>query len=309
MSSGLHSHSSSYAELHVHLEGSIEPATLMEIEPSLTANEIRENTAFDTFEGFLRAYIWVNKKLRTPEHYAIAARRLFERFSRENVHYAEVTLSAGMVLWKEQPLADIYDAIWRESLRSSVRVFWILDAIRHFGPEHGMAVAEFAAARVNDGVIAYGIGGDEIRGPAEWFRDVFAYARDRGLRLVCHAGETGGPESVSAALDIGAERIGHGISAARDPAVMHRLRAQNIPLEICITSNVRTGAAPGLSQHPVRALYEAGVPITLNTDDPALFEATLAGEFELAAAQFGFSGPELAGIAENGFRYGFRVEG
>ena len=309
MSSGLHSLPSSYAELHVHLEGSIEPQTLREIEPSLTADEIRANTAFETFEGFLRAYIWVNKKLRTPEHYAIAVRRLFERFSRENIHYAEVTLSAGMVLWKEQPLAEIYDAIWRESLRSSVRVFWILDAIRHFGPEHGLAVAEFAAARVNDGVIAYGIGGDEIRGPAEWFKDVFAYARDQGLRLVCHAGETGGPESVSAALDIGAERIGHGIAASRDPVLMERLRAQNIPLEICITSNVRTGAVSSLSEHPVRALYEAGVPITLNTDDPALFDATLGGEFELAVGQFGFSAPELAELAANGFRYGFQPSG
>lgn len=295
------------AELHVHLEGAISPEALMEIDPSITLEDIQANTAFDTFEGFLRAYIWVNRKLRTPEHYAIAARRLFDRFSEENVHYAEVTLSAGMVLWKEQPLAEIYDAIWRESLRSSVRVFWILDAIRHFGADHGMKVAEFAASRTGDGVVAFGIGGDELRGPAEWFRDVFAYARDQGLRLVCHAGETGGPESVRAAVAIGAERIGHGIAAARDAGLMADLRARNIPLEVCITSNVRTGVVAGLAEHPVRALFDAGVPITLNTDDPALFGTSLGAEYELAKRQFGFSEEELAAVAENGFTYAFRA--
>ena len=107
--------------------------------------------------------------------------------------YAEITLSAGVVLWKQQDLAAVYDAVWRESQRSSVQTFWILDAIRQFGPEKGMEVAEFAVSRRDEGIIAYGIGGDEVRGPAHWFRDVFAYARDGGLHLVCHAGRDGGP--------------------------------------------------------------------------------------------------------------------
>lgn len=293
------------AELHVHLEGSIGPDALLEIDPSLTPGEIAANTAFTDFAGFLRTYIWVNKKLCTPEHYAIAVRRLLEHFEAQRIAYAEVTLSAGMVLWKEQSLAAVYDAIWRESSRSRVRVFWILDAIRQFGAEHGMEVARFAASRVDDGVIGYGIGGDEVRGPAEWFKDVFAWARDRGLRLVCHAGETSGPESIWSALDIGAERIGHGIAAARDPRLMAHLRDRDIPLEICITSNLCTGAVAKLEEHPVRALYDAGVPITLNTDDPALFRTTLEAEYALAVEHFGFSQTELHEIAANGFRYAF----
>lgn len=277
----------------------------MEIEPSLTRAEIDANTTFETFAGFLQAYIWVNRKLRTPEHYAIAARHLFDRFAEQGIEYAEVTLSAGMVLWKGQPLADVYDALWRESLRAKVKVFWIPDAVRQFGVEPAMEVAKFAVARRDEGVVAFGIGGDEVRGPAAWFKDIFQFVRDNGLHLVAHAGETAGPESVWAALEIGAERIGHGIAAVRDARLLAHLREQDIPLEICITSNVRTGVVQSLSEHPVRALYDSGVPITLNTDDPALFETTLEQEYELAEQHFGFTSENLSSIVDNGFRYRF----
>ncbi|HLJ47139.1 MAG TPA: adenosine deaminase [Bryobacteraceae bacterium] len=293
------------AELHVHLEGSIEPLTLMEIDPSLTPDEIETRTACSSFAEFLQAYIWVNKKLEKPEHYATATRHLLERLAAQNVGYAEITLSAGVVLWKGQDLAAVYDAIWRESLRSKVEVRWIPDAIRHFGAEPAMEVARFAVSRANDGVVAFGIGGDEVRGPAEWFKDVFAFARDGGLHLVCHAGETAGPESVWAALEIGAERIGHGIAAVHDAALMNHLRERKTMLEICITSNVCTGVVPSVEVHPARALYEAGVPITLNTDDPALFRTSLNREFEIAASRLGFSEAELEHLAENAFRYAF----
>jgi adenosine deaminase/aminodeoxyfutalosine deaminase len=126
------------------------------------------------------------------------------------------------------------------------------------------------------------------------------------LRLVAHAGESTGPESVWAALKLGAERIGHGIAAARDAELMRQLREQDIPLEICLTSNMVTGVVKSLDEHPLRRLYDAGVPIVLNTDDPAMFGCTLAGEYRLAARQFGFSEAEMRGIAENGFRYAFR---
>ena len=181
------------AELHVHLEGSIGVETLLAIDPALERAGIEANLTCRSFEEFLRGYIWIVKQLRKPEHYALAARHLLEKLAAEEVTYAEITLSAGVVLWKEQDLAAVYEAVWKETQRSSVKAFWILDAVRHFGAEHGMRVAKFAVSRRNDGTVAYGIGGDEVRGPAEWFRDVFAYARDGGLHLVCHAGETAGP--------------------------------------------------------------------------------------------------------------------
>ena len=293
------------AELHLHLEGSIGPETLLAIDPSLAREEIEANLTCRTFDEFLRGYVWVNRRLQTPEHYAIATRHLLERLAAEEVTYAEITLSAGVILWKEQDLAAIYEAIWKETQQSSVKAFWIIDAVRHFGAEAGMRVAKFAVERREDGAVAFGIGGDEARGPAEWFRDAFAYARDGGLHLTCHAGETTGPESVWAALEIGAERIGHGIAAARDPALLSTLRERNIPLEICISSNVCTGVVASVEEHPVRKIYDAGVPIVLNTDDPAFFRTTLAREYEIAARVFGLPEDELAA---NSFRYGFRLQ-
>jgi adenosine deaminase/aminodeoxyfutalosine deaminase len=129
------------------------------------------------------------------------------------------------------------------------------------------------------------------------------------LRLVAHAGESTGPESVWAALKLGAERIGHGIAAARDAELMRHLRDRDIPLEICLTSNIITGVVKSLDEHPLRRLYDAGVPIILNTDDPAMFACTLTGEYRLAAREFGFSEPEMREIAENGFRYAFGSAG
>jgi adenosine deaminase/aminodeoxyfutalosine deaminase len=167
-------------------------------------------------------------------------------------------------------------------------------------------VAELAAERMDRGVVALGIGGSEERGQTEWFTEVFAFAKNAGLRLVAHAGESTGPESVWAALKLGAERIGHGIAAARDAELMRQLRERDIPLEICLTSNLVTGVVKSLEEHPLRRLYDAGVPIVLNTDDPAMFGCTLTSEYRLAARQFGFSEAEMRGIAENGFRYAFR---
>jgi aminodeoxyfutalosine deaminase len=293
------------AELHVHLEGSVEPETLLELDAALTRQEIAAATSYSDFAGFLQSFVWVNKRLRTPEDYARVAQRLFERLESEGVTYVEVTLSAGVILWKQQPFAPVYDALAREAARSPITVRWILDAIRQFGAETARPVFALAAERVGDGVVAVGIGGDEERGPARWFADLYREARDRGLRLTCHAGETTGPASIWEALAIGAERIGHGIRAIEDPGLMARLIQKDVPLEVCITSNMRTGAVASLAEHPVKKLFDAGVPIVLNTDDPALFECTLAGEYDLAARAFGFTAEQLDELGRNSFHYAF----
>jgi aminodeoxyfutalosine deaminase len=293
------------ASLHLHLEGSVEPDTIRELHPSLGFDEIAAGTKFSDFKGFLKAYVWVNKLLRTPDDYALVTRRLLERLAVENVRYAEVTLSAGMVLWKEQNFGPVFEAVQREALRSDVEVRWILDGVRQFGVAHVSEVANLAVERAGEGVVAIGIGGDEERGPASWFGDIYRRCKDAGLHLHAHAGESGGPESVWQALSIGAERIGHGIRAIEDPDLVEELRRRRIPLEICMTSNVRTGAVALIDAHPVRRLYDSGVPLVLDTDDPALFECTLSGEYDLAARQFGFTREELEGIARNSFEFAF----
>lgn len=294
------------AELHLHLEGSVEPETMRALEPGLDVDAVRTRCRFADFQGFIQTYKWVVERLRTPEDYARITRALLARLAVETVRYAEITLSAGVVLWKGQPFAPIYAAVRQAAAESPIEVHWILDAVRHFGVAHAMQVAELAAERLNDGVVAFGIGGDEERGPAAWFGEVFRFAKGAGLWLTAHAGETVGPASVWAALEIGAERIGHGIRSVEDPALLRHLRDHAIPLEVCITSNVMTKAVESLAAHPLRRLYDAGVPLTLNTDDPAIFGVTLSGEYALAARQFGFSTAELRGIAENAFRYGFQ---
>ncbi len=292
------------AELHVHLEGAIQPETLHELDAGTPLEELRGIYRYEDFDGFLKAFAAVSKRLSGPDAYALATTRLLQDLERQNVRYAEITLAAGVVLWKQQEFGPIFEAVREAACKSSVEVRWILDAVRQFGPEHVMRVAELAAERVGRGVVAFGIGGSEERGPAEWFTEAFAFARSAGLRLVAHAGETGGADSIRAALRLGAERIGHGIAAANDPDLMRELRDNDIPLEVCITSNVVTGVVKSLHRHPVRKLYDAGVPIILNTDDPAMFGCSLVGEYRVAQ-QLGFSTDELSAIAGNGFRYAF----
>jgi adenosine deaminase/aminodeoxyfutalosine deaminase len=291
------------AELHLHLEGSVEPETLIEIDPSLSMEEVRDAYNFTDFAGFIRGYVWVNKRLTGPDAYVIATRHLLQRLIDQNVRYAEINLSVGVILWKEQDFEAIFRAIRQETWQSPVEVHWIFDAVRQFGRGHVRMVAEAAVEHMCDGVIGFGIGGDESRGPATAFVDIFTWTKSQGLASLPHAGETTDANALWAALELHPDRIGHGIAAAQDPALMRHLRDHNIPIEVCITSNLCTGAVPSLDAHPVRKLFDAGVPITLNTDDPAMFKTSLAREYQLAAEQFGFSKAELQTIADNGFRY------
>ena len=248
--------------------------------------------------------------MREPQDYALITRRMMQALARENVRHAELYLSVGVILWRKQPFDEIFVALDRARAAGErefgVTLYWIFDAVRHFGVEAAERVLDEAIRFRARNVVGIGIGGDERRGPPEWFRDTYARAARCGLRLTAHAGESVGPESIRGALDaLRAERIGHGLTAQQDADLMERLRAEQVPVEICLSSNLRTGCCPDLAQHPLRKYFDAGLLVVLNSDDPAMFQTTLAREYQLAQDLFGFSDRELAQLAANSFRASF----
>jgi aminodeoxyfutalosine deaminase len=182
---------------------------------------------------------------------------------------------------------------------------WIFDAVRQFGAEKARSVVDLAIQFRDRGVAAFGIGGDERAGPPEWFEEVYARAGEHGLHRTAHAGESAGPESIWGALNLKVERIGHGLTAGQDPELMEELAERQIPMEICVTSNLRTGCCTELAQHPVRRYFDEGLMLTLNSDDPAMFRTSLVEEYALVQETFGFTDEHLRELARNSFEASF----
>jgi aminodeoxyfutalosine deaminase len=308
------------AELHLHMEGAIEPATAVALAArygdAITEPEVAARYATPDFSAFIEAYKWVTSYLRAPADYALVATRMADQLLAHNVVYAEVTLSVGVMLLRNQDVAANFHAV-REAAAAfeprGLRFQWIFDAVRQFGPAPALAVARRAAEMHQDGVVAFGIGGDELAVPASEFREVYELAAKSGLRRLMHAGEIGGPQSVRDAITVlGVERVGHGIAAAQDSDLMHLLAECSLPLEICPTSNLRTGAlarqlhlaSPGFRDHPLPLLLRSGVPIAISTDDPAMFETDLDTEYA-SLAEMGLSAQEIVRVAETSFSAAF----
>jgi aminodeoxyfutalosine deaminase len=311
------------AELHLHLEGSIQPATVCALTAQhnilLKEDEVRRRYTYRDFTGFIDAFKWVTSFLREPRDYGLIARDLGEHLLTQGVVYAEVTLSIGvMLLRKQQPEAN-FDAILRATepfQQQGLRINWIFDAARQFGAEAALEVVNAAIRCQSKKIVAFGIGGDEMSIATQEFRPVYEQAANNGLHLLMHAGEVGGPEKIREAIELlHVERIGHGIAAARDPALMDLLVERRIPLEICPQSNIRTGALAkqlrlpeaSIADHPLPQLWRHGIPIVLSTDDPAMFHTTLLAEYE-NAAHMGLSELELAQLVEMSFEHAFLSE-
>src|SRR6202050_1773292 len=293
------------AELHLHLEGAIRSQTATQLAArhgvSLTPEDIAARYNYSDFRGFLETFKWVTSFLRGPEDYALITRNLAEELWEQNVVYAEITVSAGVMPRRTQNVEANFQAI-REVAQSvpfsRLKTAWIFDATRQFGHDAAMEVARWAAKLQSSGVVAFGMGGDELAFPTVNFRPAFDYARQQGLHTVCHAGEIGGPDSVREAIELlGAERIGHGIAVMRDPAFADTLAMRRVVLEICPTSNLCTGALArqvekvdaSLRDHPLPDFIKRGISVTLSTDDPGMFHTDLLTEYSKVAGLGVFS--------------------
>jgi aminodeoxyfutalosine deaminase len=305
------------AELHLHLEGTIAPETLVDLSQRhdgspLTLERARSLYQYTDFTGFMMAFKAVAERLRTAEDYELIAYRMLERLSQQGVIHAEVYVSVGVVyFWKKMDFDPLFLGMERGRKRAEkdfgITAYWIFDAARQFGREEGARVFRKAAELRGEypSIIGIGIGGDERHTGADPFRELYAEARDAGLRLTAHGGETVGPEGIWGAINIGAERIGHGLSAIHDPELMAILSERQIPIEICVSSNLRTGCCVSLTDHPVRRYFDAGLMVTLNSDDPAMFESDLESEYRLAQNEFGFSNEHLRELAANSIEASF----
>jgi adenosine deaminase/aminodeoxyfutalosine deaminase len=309
------------AELHLHLEGTVTPETLVTLGERnyapILLDQARALYRYTEFTGFLMAFKAVTERLVTADDYELVTYRMLEQLHGQGVVHAEVYVSVGVVYYwrRSEPEAEVFEPLFAGMERGRIRgeqdfgvtLYWIFDAVRHFGIKEAERVF-LKAAQMRPSypsIAGIGIGGDERRTGAQPFRELYAEARANGLRLTAHAGETVGPEGIWAAINIGAERLGHALSAIEDPELVEVLSERQIPVEICMTSNVRTGCCMSLSEHPVRSYFDAGLMVTLNSDDPAMFGSDLVGEYRLGARAFEFTPEHLRELAANSIEASF----
>ena len=311
------------AELHLHLEGTILPSTLVELsarhdETPLTQAEADAIYQFTDFTEFIEAFRAVTRRLKTAEDYELVAWRMMQELAAQGVVHAEVYISVGVIyMWRNHD-PECFDPIFaglerareRAARELGLSLYWIFDAVRHFTVPEAQRVFRKAAQMREQypSIIGIGLGGDERSAGSEPFRALYAEAREAGLRLTNHAGETTGPEAIWEALSIGSERIGHALSAIRDPVLMEELKERQIGMELNPTSNVKTGVCASFAHHPLRRYFDLGLLVSLNSDDPAFFGSNLANEYRLAAEVQGFSREDLRKLASSSIRSSFLPE-
>lgn len=302
-------------ELHVHLEGATDAATVWELAqrnhvtlPAATLEAWQSMYSFRDFNHFIDIYLLAAECMQTPDDFAFMVERFLERQAQHNVKYCEVFLSASFVLDKfphDEIIAALAEGAERGAAIYGIQLRFIPDISRQT-PETRYRVLDFVLAGREQGIfIGLGLGGKEVGFPPELFSDVFAEARHQGLHVVAHAGETEGPQSIWGAIrSLQAERIGHGVRAIEDQRLVKHLCQTQIPLEVSPYSNYRLKVVPLDQPHPIRALMDQGVYVTVNTDDPSMFSTDLTSEYMLLARQ-GFSWDELWQLNLNALEAGF----
>ncbi len=310
-------------ELHLHLEGSIRPATLLELArrhgvdlPARDVDELARWYRFRDFPHFIEVWLAILNCLRDPADFARVTCELGESAAEQGVRYVQVTfVPSTHKRFKGLPYDELWDGIREGAARVEaglgVRLQFVPDFPRNLRPGSGWIeeTLEFAIARRDEGIVALGLGGYEVGNPPEPFAEVFRLARAAGLRAWPHAGETEGPASVWGAVRaLEADRIAHGVRAVEDPDLLAHLAERRIACDVCPTSNVCLGVYPSLEAHPIRRLIEAGVPVTVNSDDPPMFGTTLTAELLALARVHRFTPAELAALVRTGVDVSFLPE-
>jgi aminodeoxyfutalosine deaminase len=305
------------AELHVHQVGSASPRIVAELAARHPDSPVPKDPAelagyftFTDFADFVRVYLAVVDLIRTPEDVHMLTYEVAREMAAQQVGYAELTVTPYTSLLAGIPAEAFCAAI--EAARLAARrdfglvLQWCFDIPGEFGIPAADETLRVATEVRPDGLVAFGLGGPEVGVPRDQFRPHFDRARAAGLHSVPHAGETTGPETVWDAVRLlGAERIGHGIAAARDPELMTYLAERGIPLEVCPTSNVATRAVATIDEHPLPVLRDAGVTVTVNSDDPPMFGTTLNREYEVAGRLLGLDRAGLAELSRTAVRVSF----
>jgi adenosine deaminase len=279
--------------------------------PFSDADGAREWFRFRDFPHFIEVYVAICNCLLDVDDYDRVTYELAQEARRQNIRYLEVTIApASLIEPRNSATPDVVIAGCRAGARRAladlgVRIQFILDAVRSRPVEHVIALAEWTAENQGDGLVGLGLGGQEVGYPAMLHEVAIRYARERGVRVSLHAGETVGPESVWDALEAGSERIGHGVTCVHDPVLVRHLAERGVVLEVSPTSNLCLGVAPSYAAHPFRALHDAGVTLTVNSDDPPMFGATLTGEYLALAEHCNFTLDELVGFNLNAVRAAF----
>ena len=290
-------------EMHVHLEGSIQPEALLELAqrnsvrlPADSVEGLRDWYTFTDFPHFVEIYLAISSCICSGEDIEHVAREFLRGQASQNIRYSEVIFTpyTHYSLNKKIPFADQMEALQRAQKWAAsdlgVGVGWVLDFARNLPPvEHAETVAGWAVSAVDSGVVGFGMGGFETGYPPQMFEKAFAIAREAGLACQPHAGEMGGPESVWGAVNVlHATRIGHGVRCLEDPKLVKFLREKQIPLDVSPTSNVCLGVVPSFAAHPLPKLIEEGLYVTLNSDDPPMFNTTLTDEYLKVVETFDF---------------------
>ena len=302
-------------ELHIHLEGSVGPDLLFRLcngRESLSRRELNDLYSFRDFGGFLKAYSRVVGLLSEPSDFYHITENLCRNLAAQGIIYAESIFTpiihTRRGLEHEEVVGFILQAVGEAASSGGPRLSLIYDTVRQWGAEAAVECARLAASDRQAGlpVVGFGVGGDELSVPADELKEAFELAGRAGLKRYIHAGEVGGPESIWEALEVlGADRIGHGITAAKDPVLMQELAEKKIALDCCPTSNLMTKAVGSLEEHPLPLLLENNVPVTLGSDDPGFFGAWLRDEITLCASTWNWDEETILRLMHTGAGHSF----